>query len=79
VDVLATSTASAVFWSALITVVCFVSLAFAPHRGMAAIGRLLALGVGMTLVCYVVVLPAVLAWDDARVRRAAARRRPPRS
>jgi hypothetical protein len=69
VDVLATSTARAVFFSAVVTVMCFGSLAFASHRGMAAIGQLLTLGVAATLVCYVVVLPAVLVWDDARARR----------
>jgi hopanoid biosynthesis associated RND transporter like protein HpnN len=66
VDVLATSTARAVFFSALTTILSFASLAFVPHRGMAAIGKLLTLGVGLTLVCYVVVLPAVLEWDDRR-------------
>jgi hypothetical protein len=73
-DVLATSTARAVFYSALTTMLSFGSLAFAPHRGIAAIGRLLTVGVGLVLVCYVVVLPAVLEWDDRRrrsLRRAA--------
>jgi hypothetical protein len=67
-DVLATSTARAVFYSALTTILAFGSLGFAPHRGMAAIGQLLAVGVGLVLVCYVVVLPAVLEWDDRRRR-----------
>lgn len=65
-DVLSTSTARAVFYAALTTVLCFGALAFAPHRGMAALGRLLTLGVAATLLCYVVVLPAVLDWDDRR-------------
>jgi predicted RND superfamily exporter protein len=69
VDVLATSTARAVWFAALTTVLCFGSLGLAPHRGMAALGRMLTLGVAMTLLCYVVVLPAVLAWDDRRGRR----------
>ena len=72
VDVLATSTARAVFFSALTTIASFASLGFAPHRGMAALGQLLTLGVFVTLVCYVVVLPAVLEWDDRRRRRAQA-------
>jgi len=67
-DVLATSTARAVFYAALTTVLCFGALAFAPHRGMAALGRMLTLGVAATLLCYVVVLPAVLEWDDRRRR-----------
>jgi predicted RND superfamily exporter protein len=69
VDVLATSTARAVFFSALATVASFASLAFAPHRGMAAVGKLLTLGVLTTLLCYLVVLPAVLEWDDRRAKR----------
>ena len=69
-NVLATSTARAIFFAAVTTVLCFGSLGFASHRGMAAIGQLLTLGVAATLVSYVVVLPAVLAWDDARRKRA---------
>ncbi len=68
VDVLASSTARAVFFAAVTTVLTFGSLAFASHRGMASFGRLLTVGVALTLVCYVVVLPAVLAWDDRRRR-----------
>jgi predicted RND superfamily exporter protein len=36
---------------------------------MASLGRLLTLGVAATLVCYIVVLPAVLAWDDERRKK----------
>ncbi|RIL05504.1 MAG: hypothetical protein DCC71_10100 [Proteobacteria bacterium] len=72
-DVLASSTARAVFFAALTTILAFGSLAFAPHRGMASLGRMLTLGVGLTLISYVVVLPAVLAWDDQRAKRRAAR------
>jgi hopanoid biosynthesis associated RND transporter like protein HpnN len=67
-DVLATSTARAVFYSALTTILAFGSLGFAPHRGMAGLGKLLALGSLLVLVSYVVVLPAVLEWDDRRRR-----------
>ena len=48
-DLLGTSTARAVFFSALTTVLCFGSLGFASHRGMAAVGKLLTLGVAATL------------------------------
>jgi hopanoid biosynthesis associated RND transporter like protein HpnN len=72
VDVLGTSTARAVFFSALTTVLCFGSLGFASHRGMAALGQMLTIGVATTLVCYVIVLPAVLAFDDD-LRRGARR------
>jgi hypothetical protein len=68
VDVLATSTARAVFFAALTTMLSFGSLAFASHRGLASFGQMLTLGVLVTLVCYVVVLPAVLEWDDRRRR-----------
>lgn len=67
-DVLGTSTARAVFYAALTTMLSFGSLGVAPHRGIASIGRLLTVGVGLVLVCYVVVLPAVLEWDDRRRR-----------
>ncbi len=77
VDVLATSTARAVFFSAVTTILSFASLAFVPHRGMAAIGKLLTLGVSLTLVCYVVVLPAVLEWDDRRRSRSRGREESP--
>jgi len=72
-DVLASSTARAVFLAALTTILAFGSLSFAPHRGMASLGRMLTLGVGLTLISYVVVLPAVLAWDDQRARKRRAR------
>jgi hypothetical protein len=69
VDVLASSTARAVFFAALATVLSFGSMAFASHRGIASFGLLLTLGVALTLVCYVIVLPAVLEWDDRRRAR----------
>jgi len=72
-DVLASSTARAVWFAALTTILSFGSLAFAPHRGMASLGRMLTLGVTLTLISYVVVLPAVLAWDDERRKKAAAK------
>ncbi|MFN8544710.1 MAG: MMPL family transporter [Candidatus Binatia bacterium] len=68
VDVLGSSTARAVFVAAVTTILSFGSLGFASHRGLAAFGQLLTLGVFLTLVCYVVVLPAVLEWDDRRRR-----------
>src|SRR5688572_23903935 len=67
-EVLATSTARAVFYAAMTTILSFGSLGFTPHRGIAAIGKLLTLGVFLTLVSYILVLPAVLEWDDRRRR-----------
>jgi predicted RND superfamily exporter protein len=68
-DVLATSTARAVFFAAVTTVLSFGSMGFASHMGMASLGRLLTVGVVLTLLCYVVVLPSVLEWDDRRRAR----------
>jgi len=68
IDVLSSSTARAVFYSGVTTILSFGSLGFASHRGMAAIGQMLTLGVFLTLVAYVVVLPAILEWDDRRRR-----------
>ena len=65
---LASSTARAVFFAALTTILSFGSMAFASHRGIASFGVLLTIGVFLTLVSYVVVLPAVLEWDDRRRR-----------
>jgi hopanoid biosynthesis associated RND transporter like protein HpnN len=57
---LGTSTARAVFYSALTTIASFGSLGFAAHRGMATMGQLLTLGVTLVLVSNLVVLPALL-------------------
>ena len=61
---LATSTSRAVLWSALTTTASFGSLAFATHRGMATLGQLLTLGVAVTLLCNLLVLPALLALSE---------------
>ena len=57
---LGTSTARAVGFSALTTIASFGSLAFATHMGLATLGRLLTLGVGATLLCNLIVLPALI-------------------
>lgn len=65
-NLLQTSTANAVVFSAATTIASFGSLAFATHRGMASLGQLLTLGVSLTVICNLVVLPALL---EARRRR----------
>jgi hypothetical protein len=60
VNLLATSTARAVTFSALTTIASFGSLGFATHLGLATLGRLLTIGVGFTLVCNLIVLPALI-------------------
>jgi hopanoid biosynthesis associated RND transporter like protein HpnN len=57
-NLLTTSEAQGVFYSALTTVFSFSSLAFTPHAGTASMGQLLAIGLMLTLLCALVVLPA---------------------
>lgn len=57
-NLLGTSEAQGVFYGALTTIFSFSSLAFTSHRGTASMGILLAVGLMMTLICALVVLPA---------------------
>jgi hopanoid biosynthesis associated RND transporter like protein HpnN len=68
-NLLNTSTARAVFYSALTTVASFGGLAFSAsfgglafsrHLGMASMGQLLAIGLSLTLLCTLIVLPTLL-------------------
>jgi predicted RND superfamily exporter protein len=59
-QILQTSTARAVLYSALTTICSFGNLAVSPHRGMASMGILLTIGIGFTLLCILVVLPALM-------------------
>jgi len=68
-----TSTARGVVLSSITTIASFGSLAFASHRGMASLGQLLTVGVALTVLCNLFVLPALLEW---RARRRAAREAP---
>jgi hopanoid biosynthesis associated RND transporter like protein HpnN len=68
-SLLKTSTANAVVFSAATTIASFGSLAFATHRGMASLGQLLTLGVAVTVLCNLVVLPALLELRSRRSRR----------
>jgi predicted RND superfamily exporter protein len=45
--------------SALTTIASFGTLGFSPHQGIASLGRLLAFGIAMILLCSLVVLPAL--------------------
>ena len=67
-SLLETTTARAVFYSALTTVVSFGTLAFSSHRGVQSLGILLTLGMAITVLCNLVVLPAML---ELRTRREA--------
>jgi hypothetical protein len=65
-DLLNTSEAKGVFFGALTTVFSFASLALTPHQGTASMGLLLSIGLMLTLICALVVLPA---FSNARVRQ----------
>ena len=74
--VLHTSTALAVLLSALTNISAFGSLALSVHRGMASMGMVLTIGILMTLLCSLVVLPSLRAriqhvdhWLKRRARR----------
>lgn len=58
-DLLQSSSARGVFYSALTTFCSFSSLAFNTHAGTASIGLLLAVGISLTIICSMLVLPAM--------------------
>ncbi len=55
-----TTTPRAVIFSSLTTIASFGSLAVSSHRGTASMGELLVLSIGLTLICTLVVLPALM-------------------
>jgi predicted RND superfamily exporter protein len=63
------STGRAVVLTAATALASFGSLAFAEHRGLASFGLCVALGVGISLLLSVLVLPAALAWLGPGLRR----------
>jgi len=60
IHILQTSTARAVLFSSLTTVMSFGTLSFMHHAGTASMGKLLTLSVTMMLFCTLVLLPAYL-------------------
>ena len=72
-NLLQTSTARAVLFSSLTTMASFGTLGFSTHTGMASLGRLLTLGIGLILLCNLVVLPALVSvvrhWQREREAR----------
>ncbi|HWY23879.1 MAG TPA: MMPL family transporter, partial [Nevskia sp.] len=61
VNILQTGTARAVLFGALITTANFGDLMLAKHPGIVSMGVLLTVGLSMTLVCALVLLPSLLA------------------
>jgi uncharacterized protein len=58
---LRSSTARAVLFSAMTTLSAVMSLSLSPHRGTASMGQLLTLCLAVTLICALLLLPALLA------------------
>jgi predicted RND superfamily exporter protein len=65
---LQTSTARAILFSSLTTLLSFGNLAFSPHRGTASMGWLLTIGVILVVLTTLVVLPAFLPASNPPVR-----------
>ncbi len=59
-NLLQSSSARGVFFSALTTLCSFTSLAFTSHLGIASMGLLLSVGITMTLTSSLIVLPALI-------------------
>ena len=59
-NMLETSTARALFFSTLTTILSFSTLSFSPHRGMASMGKLLTICIGSLMITTLIFLPAVL-------------------
>ena len=65
-QVVATSTPRAVVFSALTTMGSFASIALSSHPGTSSMGTLLTIAISLTLLCTLVVLPALMAMAPAR-------------
>jgi predicted RND superfamily exporter protein len=68
-NMLKTSTARAVFFSTLTTIVSTSSLSFSAHRGIASMGMLLALCLSFILICTLILLPALIELSGKRKER----------
>jgi hopanoid biosynthesis associated RND transporter like protein HpnN len=65
-DLLSTATSRGVIWASATTIDSFGTMGLASHRGLATLGQLLALGVAVTLVSTLVLIPALLAVTSRR-------------
>jgi len=65
-SLLRTSTARAIYFSGITTILSFSNLAFTSHKGVASMGLLLTTGVTFTLLCTLIVLPAYLHLEHQR-------------
>ena len=65
-DLLSTATSRGVIWASATTIDSFGTMGLASHKGLATLGQLLALGVAVTLVSTLVLIPALLAVTSRR-------------
>ena len=68
-SLMGTTTARAVFYSALTTTISFGTLAFSDHRGLASLGILLSVGMVLTVLCNLIFLPALIQLRAARSQK----------
>jgi hypothetical protein len=59
-DLMDSTTARAVFYSALTTVISFGTLALSSHQGVASLGVVLSIGMTLTVLSNLIVLPALI-------------------
>ncbi|BAW80523.1 hopanoid biosynthesis associated RND transporter like protein HpnN [Candidatus Nitrosoglobus terrae] len=64
---LKTSTASALALNTLITAISFGNLIFTSHPGMVSMGLVLAIGIILTLICTLLILPGLLVTNPKRL------------
>ncbi len=69
-NMLETSTARALFFSTLTTILSFSALSFSPHQGMASMGKLLTLCVCSLMITTLILLPALLKFVKTAERNA---------
>ena len=67
-NMLETSTARALFFSTLTTILSFSTLSFSPHQGMASMGKLLTICIGSLMITTLIFLPALLKFVKTTAR-----------
>jgi hopanoid biosynthesis associated RND transporter like protein HpnN len=67
-NMLETSTARALFFSTLTTILSFSALSFSPHQGMASMGKLLTICVCSLMITTLILLPALLKFVKTTAR-----------
>jgi len=67
-NMLETSTARALFYSTLTTILSFSTLSFSPHQGMASMGKLLTICIASLMVTTLIFLPALLKYVKPAAR-----------